>query len=253
MFERTPENKAESRLPGWVLPVSIWVVCLAALGWLLFASPWLQVKYVRIEGDPNEATKAEIQKLRGQNILWLSVTNPEAAILKAQPVIKQIQLLRGIPDTLIVKLIARQSAMIWQVNDHWYTVDSTGFVFIDQTLTKKDDGSYNDPTTNLPIVVDTKNLPVKVGQVIIRPQFIRFVAALKDRLPKEAKVHLIRAEVGETTFNVTAVTDSGYNILFDTTRTVDNQMKTLDQVLDSKRNDIHQYVDVRVRGWVYYQ
>lgn len=211
------------------------------------------MKNIRIDGNATDETVAAIEKLRGKNILWLSVTHPEQEIVKNQPIVKEIQILRGLPDTLRVKLIERESAIIWQVDDRWLTVDPSGFIFREQLLSKKEDGSLEIPGTDLPVVVDTKNLPVKVGDVITRPQFVQFVRQLKERLPKEIGAEMVRAEVGETTFNVTIATNAGWNILFDTTRTLNAQLRTLARVLESKRGDVHEYIDVRVRGWVYYK
>lgn len=253
IFGRTPEIKADVKIPRWTIWVGISAVVAIFILWLLTAAPWLKVKDIRIEGVATEETKAEIEKLKGQNILWLSVTSPDRVVTEHQPSIKEIKILRGIPDTLIVKLIEREPSMIWQVNDVWYTVDPTGFVFKEQQINKREDGSLDYPGTTLPVVVDTKLVPVRVKQTIVRPQFITFVKTLQERLPKELNLRVIRGEVGETTFNVTMVTDAGWNVLFDTTRPLEAQMKTLMNVLESKRADIHQYVDVRVRGWVYYK
>lgn len=229
------------------------VIVVGFIVWFFTLAPWLKVQDIRIEGEATEETKAEIEKLRGQNILWLSVTNPESAIVKHQPSIKEIQILRGIPDTLRVKLIEREPAVVWQLGETWYTVDPTGFVFRELQIPKREDGSLDYPGTDLPVVIDTRSVPLKVTDTIVRPQFINFMTALKKRLPEEANLRLIRAEVGETTFNVTAVTDANWNIIFDTTRTLDAQMSTLVKVLESKRAEIREYVDVRVRGWVYYK
>lgn len=221
--------------------------------WFFTRAPWLQVKSIRIDGNPTETTKAEIDKLTGQNILWLSVTRPETVIKENQPSLKEIQILRGIPDTLIVKLIERQPALIWQVGERWYTVDPDGFIFHEQQLTKKEDGTLEYPSTDLPIVVDTKNVPTKIGDSFIRPQFITFIRQVRDRLPEQYNIRVERGEVGETTFSVTLVTDAGWNILFDTTRSLDAQLKTLGRVLESKRPEVKEYIDVRVRGWAYYK
>lgn len=253
-FERTPKNNPTAApMPRWVILLALVVLALGVVAWSLTAAPWLRVKNIRIDGTPTEETKAEIDKLYGHNILWLSVTRPETAIVQKQPSIKQIQILRGIPDTLRVKLIERQPAVIWQSGDNLFTLDPSGFVFKQQTLNKKEDGSYDYPATDLPLIVDTKNLPVSVGQAIVRPQFITFVQQLRDRLPKDVNLHLVRAEIEETSFNVRAVTDAGWSVLFDTTRSIDAQLRTLSRTLESKRNDVHEYVDVRVRGWVYYK
>lgn len=240
-------------MPKWLLPVAIVLFILAAVFLFLTQAPWLQVKDIRIDGNPTEETKEVLEQLRGENILWLSVMRPEAEILRQQPSIKSIQILRGIPDTLRIKLIEREPAIIWETAGAWYTVDSTGFIYSKQELIKKEDGSYDYPGTDLPVVIDSHNLPVNISQTIVRPLFITFVADLKQRLKDEAQVGFVRAEVGETTFNVAVITDAKWKILFDTTRTLDAQMKTLTKILESRRPEIHEYVDVRVRGRVFYK
>jgi cell division septal protein FtsQ len=253
-FARTPKNEpSKLEIPNWLLLVLGIVVVLLFIIWFFTKAPWLRVKDIKIEGEATEETKAEIETLRGDNILWLSVTNPESAILKRQPNIKEIQILRGIPDTLRVKLIERQPSLIWQVNDQWYTLDPYGFAFKVQNLNRREDGSLDLPGTDLPVIVDTKNLGVAVGQTVVRQQFVTFMRDLKDRLPKEVNLTFVRGEIGETSYSTTVVTNAGWNVLFDTTRSLDAQLRTLTKVLETKRNEVHNYIDVRVRGWVYYR
>jgi hypothetical protein len=229
------------------------VIGIGTIIWFFTQAPWLQVKHIQIEGQATEETNQVIEQLRRKNILWLSVTHPEEMIIQQQPAIKEIQILRGIPDTLRVKLIEREPAVIWQVDDHWYTLDPTGFVFREQQVGRKEDGSLDLPGTDLPVVVDTKKIPIALSQTIVRPQFITFIRSVMEQLPERAGVQFVRAEVDETTFVVTVVTDASWKILFDTTRTLESQLKTVAKVLELKRSEIHEYIDVRVRGWVYYK
>ncbi len=252
-FERTPENELGLVVPRSLLVLVASVLFLLFLVWFFTGAPWLRVKYIRIDGQPTVETKAVIDKLKGQNILWLALMRPDKEITNNQPNIKNIQILRGIPDTLIVKLVERQPTLIWQSADHWYTLDPTGFVFNDLILRKKEDGSYEFPATDLPVVVDSRNLAVKIGDIVVTPPFINFVLAVRRRLADEVNLRYVRAEVGDTTFNLSVLTDAGWSVLFDRTRSLDAEFGTLKRVLEQKRNEIHQYVDIRVRGWVYYK
>lgn len=252
-FEPTPANKTNVTIPKAFFVIVAIGAGLAFIVWFFTGAPWLKVKDIQIDGAATEATIAEIEKLRGQNILWLSVTRPEKTVTQRQPSIKEIQILRGIPDTLRVKLIERTPAAIWQSGDSWYTLDPSGFIFRAQNISRREDGSLDYPGTDLPIVVDTKNLPVKIGQTLARPQFISFISDLRQHLPEEFQLRMIRAEINETTFNLTTITDAGWSIHFDTTRNLDPQLRTLAKVLESKRPEIREYIDVRVRGWVYYK
>lgn len=253
-FERTPSNKNEAlTIPIWLPKVVAFWLIIAFIIWFFTASSFFKVKDIRVEGPATPEVSQAIEALRGRNILWLSVTHPDRMIRQKQPSLKQIQILRGIPDTLRVKLIEREPALIWQTGDSWYTLDATGFVFAKSPLNKKEDGSFDLPATNLPILVDKTNLPVKMASYIIRPTFIVFVNDLRRRLPEEFNLQLARLEISETTYSLTAVTDAGWSILFHTGRQLDPQLRTLAKVLESKRSEIKEYIDVRVGGWVYYK
>lgn len=253
-FSPTPKNNDQSlHIPVWTIYLTLIVMAILLIIWFFTRAPWLMVKDIKIDGEPTSETLSEIEKLRGRNILWLSVTRPEEVILKKQPNLSQIQILRGIPDTLKVKLIERQPALIWQVRDWWYTLDSTGFIFKSTQLTRRSDGSIELPSTDLPIVVDTKELPVEIGKTVVLPRFINFMSDLRARLPKESNLDFVRAELGETSYSATVVTSAGWQILFDTTRSLDAQLRTVNRVLETKRSEIKDYLDVRVRGWVYYK
>lgn len=253
-FERTPSNKNEAlTIPLWLPKVAAGWLIIGFIIWFFTGSSYFKVKDIKIEGQATPEVKQAIEALRGRNILWLSVTHPDRVIRQKQPSLKQIQILRGIPDTLRVKLIEREPALIWQTGDSWYTVDATGFVFAKSPLNKKEDGSFDLPATDLPVLVDKSNLPVRMASYIIRPSFIVFVNDLRRRLPEEYNLKLVRLEISETIYSLSAVTDAGWSILFHTGRQLEPQLRTLSKVLESKRDEIKEYVDVRVRGWVYYK
>ncbi len=251
-FDRTKEIKQGVFIPTWVLPLFFALATLAFLIWFFTSAPWLAVKHITIEGQATSEVIKEINKLKGQNVLWLSITRPETAIIQHQPSIKEIQILRGIPDTLRVKLIERKPALLWQVSNQLYTIDATGFVYKQELLASRD-GTYIYPDTNLAVVTDTKGIPVEIGQTAVRSDFISFIQLLQERLPADYGLKFLRAEINETTFNVSILTDAGWKVMFDTTRKIEPQLKTLKDVLDVKRAEIKEYLDLRVRGWVYYK
>lgn len=238
-------------IPRWMFPAVLAFAGAAAIVWFFTSAPWLQVKHIYVEGEATQDVTAEIEKLRGQNILWLSVTHPDQAIRKKQPSIKQIQILRGIPDTLRVKLIERDPAAVWQTGDKRYTMDANGFAFRVEELQRAENGDLIVKETDLPVIVDNKNLPVALGQNVASGQYIAFIREVKNRLPQEYNLRFVRVEIDETMYNVRIVTDAGWSIHMDTTRQLDPQMRTLSRMLETKRDLIKEYVDVRVRGWVY--
>ena len=60
-------------------------------------------------------------------------------------------------------------------------------------------------------------------------------------------------EVVETTFDVNLHTEAGFYVKFNTMRASAKQLDNLKKVLVKKREEVHEYVDLRIDGWAYYK
>jgi len=147
-----------------------------------------------------------------------------------------------LPDTLKISGDFYQGQIVWKSQNHSYLVNNNGIVF------KEFDG-----TTDLPIVQDSKNLPIELKTQVVSANFINFIREIYNKFSDALGFKIVYFEINETIFQVDAMTDQGWYVKFDTTRSVDDQLVALKQLLSAHKDEIHEYADVRVEGKVFYK
>lgn len=222
------------------------VLILAVVGYVahfVFLGNFFRVKEIIIEGSDSEESQTEINKLKGKNILLFSSKNIEKRVSNNEPGIFAITVLRGIPDTLRIKIQDREARMVWESEGKAFLVDKNGVIFIRPSVSIE----------GLPYVVDTANLPVEEGRQVAGEHFIRFVKELKENFVSKTGLDIAKMQIGESTFNLEVFTSPGFRVIFDTTREADTQLEALSIILRDHRDKIKEYADVRVEGWGYYK
>lgn len=245
IFLVTPENKKDFVWPKWLTKLIIWLLILLALAYLIFLSPLFKIRQISIEGEVSDDGKAEIEKFYGHNLFAARGANRDA-IIKDQPGIKDVKLYRGLPDTLRVKIVEREPKYVWSSNNQDYFVDEEGIAFLRPSFPE-------DQKNNLAKVFDLKNLPVTLGQKIAPTGFGNFIIRTKEIFNGKTEMNIVRFEIDETTFQTKAILDNDWQLLLDTTRPTDNQIDIFKKLLDTHRDEITQYADVRVEGKAYYK
>ena len=107
--------------------------------------------------------------------------------------------------------------------------------------------------TDLPIIRDSKDLPVERGQQVASANLIDFVRQLTYRFPEVVGFGVVYFEIEETIFQINALTERGWLIKFETTREAEDQLEDLKQFLAEHEAEVSQYIDVRVKGKVYFK
>lgn len=232
------------------LPAKFWgnllIFILILVGlYVLFFSSIFSVKDVVVEGN-NLVLADDIASVvkKGDNIFRFNVNKTRSEITKKYSIIDDVQIYKGIPNTLKIVVLERTPDIVWSTGGKFYLIDNSGI--IDKEITVTD---YPD----LIHITDTKNLPVKNGDQILSSQFTAFAKIVRDEFFDNTNNHITSYEVSETTFDLIVRTDSNYYVKFDTTRPVEKQLKDLKSILVNYRDKITEYVDVRVNGWVYYK
>lgn len=216
--------------------------------WWVLGSDYFKVKEIIIKGSLNSEVKAEIESFKGKNILTFVLGNTEKQLAQKQSSIKEINILRGIPDTLKIDVTVRKPIFSWKSQDKIYLVDENGIAFLEgEGVPISEEG------TKLSLVVDTNNMSVEPGKRIVIPEFVDFVGDLVKYAPEKSSLNIGEMRVSETTFNLEADTDLGFRIRLDTTRNVITQLEVLKKIVDQYRDQIEEYVDLRVEGRVYYK
>lgn len=243
----TPTVKERKTYPKRKIFI-LFLILLITLGliWFLFYSPFFKIKNIIIEeAQANEQLTLEVEHFKGKNIFLFSLKSEEQNLILKQPEIKSISIWKGLPDTLKLKLKLREKVLVWQTLDKFYLVDEQGIAF-------KERGPISEGE-NVLLITDSRLIPVKLGNQILAPAFVQFVEKLGSDFPAQTSIKLNSLEIEETTFQVTAKTSEGFKVYFDTTRPLEPQLLALKKVLAEHRQEVKEYIDVRVKGWAYYK
>ncbi|TSC65970.1 MAG: Uncharacterized protein CEO22_278 [Candidatus Berkelbacteria bacterium Gr01-1014_85] len=217
--------------------------------WLMYGAFWQVQTIIQPSGLAPELVQ-ELERWRGTNIFKLPTATLEAKLLTLDSSLASVKLSKGLPQTLKLDLELRQPALIWRAGQTLYTLDQTGLAYRAAPTLIEDQLAL---AAELPAVLvsDRRNLPVELGKITVRSGFISFVNQLKTELASRG-IEVKAVEIDETTFSIVVLTNQPYRLLFETTRPLSAQLTTLGKILETKP-EIKEYLDLRVRGWVYYR
>ncbi|PIT97257.1 hypothetical protein COT77_02415 [Candidatus Berkelbacteria bacterium CG10_big_fil_rev_8_21_14_0_10_41_12] len=208
-------------------------------------SSFFRIKAINFEGiETQQIRQAAEEDLIGKNILFILPGNYLQKLSKNFPALQEASLIRGLPNTILLKAKERSQSLIWCSKNSCFEVDNDGIAF------KK----IGKPDENKVVVIhDLKGETVNLADKILPKSFVAFFLDAVDQIPKKFQINFKKAEVEETTFKLTFYYDDNRQLIFDTSQSLDNQIFALQQTLDQKKDDIKQYIDLRVPGLVYYK
>ena len=235
-----PPQDTKKGFPRFLKIILIFLIILALLIYFLFFSSFFKISQVTCKGLSLE--DEDLAKIKGQNILLFRSGQLKKEISAKYPYISDVRVVKGLPETLKIIITQYQPAMIWQSSGNLYLVNEKGFVFNEVS-----------GETDLPIVKDTKDLPVEPGQQVTSVNLIDFVRQLTYRFPEVVGFKIAYFEIEETIFQINALTERGWLIKFETTREAEDQLEDLKQFLAEHEAEVSQYIDVRVEGKVFFK
>jgi cell division septal protein FtsQ len=193
------------------------------------------------------AIAAEAVKLTGGwqgDMLTLNGGQLASALQRVDPTLKTVTVGRHFFHTVVITATLRQPSLGWSTGDQDYLLDLDGTAI----------GPLPSGST-LPVVTDGSNLPVAVGQRIVPEQFVAFVIDLVPALKTDG-YKVTGLSISDTTFDLTVSTNKGYQLIFDTTRAVGDEisdLKAVQALLVTQGKTPSQYIDLRIAGKAYWQ
>jgi len=178
------------------------------------------------------------------NLLTINVGTLSAKLQQADPALRGAEIRRQWPHTLVVMVQLQQPGLGWSTDGSQYLLDRNGSV-----IGPLADGS------ELPVVTDESNLPVTTGKQVVSPAFVTFVEALAPALSADG-YGVTGMSISDTTYDLTVATNKHYSLIFDTTRTVPEEMsdlKAVQGVLAAQKQTPASYIDLRIAGKAYYK
>lgn len=248
IYSFTPKRETGINIPKSIIRVVIFLLLTGFFVWLIFFSPILKIKIIEIDGTLNQEVKAEIDKFYGKNIFLFRPGKIQDELAHKQTSVNNIEIYRGLPNTLKIKVNVRKPVIGWKTGNKNYFIDANGIIF---ELYDSEMSIIGDK--KIPIVEDTKNISVIPGKVAVTANFVKFISDFTERTKKDFNIQIKSIKISETTLQIEAETDQGFRIILATDGNLDNQLKALKKVLDEKRADIHEYADLRIEGRVYYK
>lgn len=224
----------------------LFIFLLLLLVYVLFFSPLFLISEVIIEGN-HRISRDDLKQTieRHQNIFRFNLTAKEKEIKNDFPVIKQLEIYRGLPNALKIVVLEREEKIIWQTKDQKYYIDDDGFVIsvVDDAPSSK----------KLPLIIDKKEVPLILGQKVASGNFIAFVNNIYNNFYETTNIQPLHFEIVETTFDINLYTEAGFYVKLNSLRGSQKQLQSLKTVLVEKREEIKEYIDLRIDGWAYYK
>ncbi len=238
-------KKEPKNLPPIKLSYIVWLIIFLLIIYFIFLSGKFKIKDIMVEGNHLISTDKITSYIPyDSNILFFNSSKTKAKILKENPEIMDVRILRGLPDAIKIVVLEHENKIIWQTGGISYLVSTQGEV------TKQIEPGE---TFDYPIVIDSKNISVSPGDYIVSPSFIAFTTNLYQSFFNTTNIKPTTFEIPETTFDLYLHTEAGFYVKFNTMRSSAKQLENLKKVLVEKRQDIHEYVDLRIDGWAYYK
>lgn len=237
----TPKPKKEFKLPIRQLKLLLFLVILFGIFYLLFLSPVFVISRVDISGTSNQEIKQTCEESKGKN-LWLYNTKKLRESLKSYAEVNETKITRWPPKTLKVKIVEKKEGIIWVTQGKQYLLDISGFVV--KEVEKSD----------LPRVLDSKNLPVEAKKQILAPEFVNFVRNLNFIFSQKTGLRLVECSVPESIFELWVKTDT-ITLKLDPLGNLDTQLDYFNRVFSEKKGEIKEYIDLTTwdKGIVVYK
>jgi cell division septal protein FtsQ len=221
-------------------------VVLGAYGiWHLFGVSKVEVQAPGRQVEIRTETERIIKdKWRQRNLLTINDGELVSDLQQGDPLLKSVEVRRKWFHSIVVKATLKQPSMGWTSGNQRYLLDRDGTAIGVLAADSK-----------LPVVVDGSNLPVQMGARVAPARLVAFVTALVPALAAEG-YSVTGLEVKDTTLDLNVTTDKGYQLVFDTGRTVGEEIYDLRAVkglLATQKKTPAEYIDLRIAGKAYYK
>lgn len=249
---KPPQHQAAWRRPPdlkpwqWRLILAVAII-LIAWGWLshAFGVTSITVEPGVRQADVSAALRQAMSGHPGQgNLLTLDAGRLSQSLLELDPSLSQAAITRHWPHGLNVTVAEKVASIGWQSVGQTYILDKDGVIIGPATT-----------SGHLLVVQDDSNLPVGVGKQVAASSFVSFCQQLSEQIPNTG-LQLTKLEIHDTTFDLYATTNKGYQLIFDTQRVAGEEIADLQstlRALGQQHKTPASYIDLRVAGRAYYK
>lgn len=212
-------------------------------------SPLFRVRNIAVRGN-SELTSQELVKqtkiilagsFLGTNSIFVNTDEVGKQLKDNNYQLEAVRVERTLLGGVRITVKEQQATLQWRSGSSVFVLSGNGVAYAQLDGVDK----------ALPLIEDSTNLPVKIGQKIVPSSFIDFVRSADQQIALIG-LKVTNQSVAETTTELYVKTDKGYIVKFDTTRGVEEQLADLRAVL-AKKIVPKEYIDLRIAGRVFYK
>lgn len=249
IYLRTEEEVKKRRFSSF-----IFLIFVILFLYIVFLSPAFKIKEIKVEGVDEKIASLMKDKIKQglltsffqKNILFLNSQAVKDLVKDNFVLVKDLRVRKNYPDTLKLEIEGWSPKIIWQTQNKKYFIDSDGIAF--EEALKESPG--------IPLVADTKNLPVNVGDKIVTKKFVDLASQIAKELPIRTGLRIMEIQVVDITSEVHVRTDQGWWIYFDASLSFENQVERLNLALNEikKRGQyIREYINLTIPNKIFYK
>ncbi|HYE22417.1 MAG TPA: FtsQ-type POTRA domain-containing protein [Verrucomicrobiae bacterium] len=264
---KRPYNPIDlNRPPRWMVIIGLkskfyrvlWLGLIAAFAYLFMFSDLMLIDSVKVSGTnrvSQEQVLSAIDNFSGErtffipknNFFLMSKARVNESLKSAIPLVKEIKSYkRTWPNRVELEVVERDPGFVLQVDDKKYLVDDEGVVI-------KDDAAGLD----LPLVIDQVTENFDIGLPLPNTKMVAFILSMHKQWGTKINSPISIAKIpGKASNEVQIVSEEGWGVFFDTTRSVTSQLDNLSLVLSrqipARERPNLAYIDLRLSKWAYY-
>lgn len=228
--------------------VVVMILLVLVVGWGIGRMSTIDKVEVAAPSRAGEIQSAAL-KLTDSNWKWGNQLTFDAEsftsrLKEEDPALKDVSVKRKGLNTLVVTATLKQPSLGWNTGNQTYVLDRDGTII--GTVT----GS-----PAFPVIVDGSNVPVQTGQRVVSANFVQFVQQVVPALAATG-ITVTRFDIKDTTLDLSAQTNKGYKLLFDTSRGAEEEvadLRAVQRLLASQKKVPAEYIDLRIAGKAYYK
>jgi len=257
-----PKAGKFSRFLFWLLLLGFLGIC----AYLLFFSPFLDIEAISVEGNqdiPSEEIVARVEKaIEGRyynyfsrkNFFLVSKKNIDNALRSNFDRLEVASIEKKFPKTILIKVTERKAELVWCSGGVCYLVDKSGLAY--SGVSGNDEELRN---SGFLTVIDDSARPIEIGKTKIDAAYIFYLESINDLLKSDPKLDPIESyhTPGMASGEISARTTEGWTLKISSETSSEETKKIIETVFEKElageqRMNLD-YLDLRVRGKVYYK
>ena len=239
------------------------VFVFVATNYIIFFSPYLKIKNIKINGNINEDSPI-LSFFTNRNIMFLDLKSIKNNLLETLP-IEDINIEKKYPDTISISIKQTTPELIWITQNKGYLIDSYGKAYSDisgnsietYNLENYDILRHKYLYDNIPIIYDNNNSLLVLNKIFLNNEYITFIKKVYQELNQKLNLNIIYYGVSMKDYTLEATTSDNWKIFFSLQDDADKQIERLSLILKNQKGEgmdtISQYIDLRYGDKVFYK